>query len=499
MRELELLTWADLADALRRRRGLILRVGGAGMLLMALAAFILGPTYRASTTLMVTASRSRSISPDAEAMPLVDRVGEEDLNSQAELLRSPVLIRRVLEPQAAQGLMPQPGLLGQVLGAPREAGRALYRLLHGVPAPSPLDEWVDDVRERLDVALLKKTTLIEVSYRERGVDPAWAAGFVNALVDAAIAQQAAAGQQAQASEFFAVQRGLLGERARAAEEAKRAFFTREGLDAVPEQRAILRARMTELGVGLQDAEAGLAGASARVATLARELGRHPQTVAAEVKRAQNQAVQFLKPRVLDKEMERNELLSRFAPGSSRVQDVERELAEARRLLAAEQATVAETTTARNPTHQALEASLAAAQADAAALQARVDALRGQLDGTRAAIARLDEVAAEHTRLEQELAAANEALLTYTRKQEQARLGSALDASRIVNVAVVEPAEVPQNPERSHGLVLIALAGLLSLGLGVAAALLAELRDPSVRGPRDAAGVSGLPVLAEVPS
>ncbi len=499
MRDLDLLTWADLFDALRRRRGLILRVGAAGMLLMALAAFTLAPTYRVSATLMVTASRSRSISPDAEAMPLVDRVGEEDLNSQVELLRSPALIRRVLAPQVEQGLMPESGLLGQLLGAPRELGRALYRLLHGIPAASPLDEWLDDVSEHLGVTLLKKTNLIEVSYRQRGIDPVWAASFVNALVDAAVAQQAMAGQQVEASNFFAGQRTLLAERVRVAEDAKRGFFNREGLDAVPEQRMLLRARMTELGVAQQDAEAGLASATARLDTLQGEIRRQPETVAAEVKRAQNQAVQFLKPRVLDKEMERNELLSRFAPSSSRVRDVERELQAARRLLAAEETMIAETTTARNPTHQALEASLAQAHADAAALRARVDALRGQLADTRASIAHLDGVAAENSRLEQELSAANESYLTYTRKQEQARLGSALDASRIVNVAVVEAAQAPQSPERSHGLLLITLAGILSLGLGVATAVLTELRDPTVRGPRDAAGVSGLPVLAEVPS
>ncbi|MFN8643841.1 MAG: hypothetical protein U0802_20095, partial [Candidatus Binatia bacterium] len=204
MRDLELITWGDLADGLRRRRGLVLRVGGVGLVLMALGALAMAPTYETTATLLVSATRSRSVSPDAEAMPLLDRVGEEDLNSQAELLQSPALIRRVLAPQLDQ--MPARGLVGRVVGAPRELGRALHRLLHGVPAPSPLDEWVDDVGEHLDVSVRKKTNLIDVAYRQRGVDPAWAAAFVNALVDAALRQQAAAGQQEQASTFFEGQR-----------------------------------------------------------------------------------------------------------------------------------------------------------------------------------------------------------------------------------------------------------------------------------------------------
>ena len=499
MRDLEVFSWRDVADGLRRRRGLILRIGGVGLLCMAVAAMALAPTYESTATLLVSATRSRTVSPDAEAMPLVDRVTEEDLNSQAELLRSPALIRRVLEPMAAAGQMPAHGVVGRILGAPREAGRALHRLLHGVPPPSPLDEWADDVEEHLGVAVRKKTTLIDVNYRQRGVDPVWATAFVNQLIDAALRQQASAGQQEQASLFFESQRGLLAGRVQDAERAKRAFFAREGLDAVPEQRALLRARLTELGVGLQDSEAALAASTARESSLRRELGRYPTTVATEVRRAQNQAVQFIKPKVLEKEMERQELLSRYAPTNSRVQDVERELAAARRLLAAEQATVAETTTTLNPTYQALEAGLAQATVDTATVQARVDALRGQIETVRGSLDRLDQVAAENNRLEQELAAANEAYLTYTRKQEQARLGSALDASRIVNVAVVEPASVPERPERSHGLLLIVLAGLMSLGLGVAVAVLLELLDPTIRGRRDAELISGLPVLGSLPA
>jgi len=498
MRDMDL-TWPDLLEALRRRRGLVLRVGAGCLLLLLLTSFTLGPTYRTSATLLVAATRSRSISPDAEAMPRVDRIGEEDLNSQAELLRSEALIRRVLEPQAAADLAPRPGWLSRLVGLPRETVRGFYRFLHGVSAPTPLDEWIDDVQEHLDVSVVKKTNLIEVSYRQRGADPVWIAALVNSLVDAALQQQAAAGQQAQASEFFDGQRGLLAERVRVAERAKKEFFAREGLDSVPEQRSLLRARLTELAVGVENVDTELATATARVASLESELRKHPRTVPQEVRRAQNQAVQFIKPRVLEKEMARNELLSTYAPTSSRILDAERELAEAKRMLAAEEATVSETTTALNPTHQALEAALAQATVEATGLAARVDSLRSQMQQTRTAIARLDDVGADNSRLDQELAAANEAYLTYTRKQEQARLGSALDASRIVNVAVIEPAEVPQAPERAHGLILLTLAALMSFACGLGVALLAELLDPAVRSARDAERASGAPVLAEVSS
>ena len=122
MRDLELITWRDIVDGLRRRQGLVLRVGGAGLLLMTLMAMAMAPTYEATATLLVSATRSRSISPDADAMPLVDRVEEEDLNSQAELLQSAALIRRVLEPQLDQ--MPERGAAQPHRRRAARAGRA---------------------------------------------------------------------------------------------------------------------------------------------------------------------------------------------------------------------------------------------------------------------------------------------------------------------------------------------------------------------------------------
>ena len=192
-------------------------------------------------------------------------------------------------------------------------------------------------------------------------------------------------------------------------------------------------------------------------------------------------------------MERNELLSRYAPTNSRVVDIERELAEAHSCWRRSRRW-----SPRPPhstTYQALEGNLAQATVDAAA-QRRVDAA----DADRrhpCLLDRLDQVGARTAASTRSWRRPTRPIC-YTRKQEQARLGSALDASHIVNMAVIEPAVVPDRPVRSHGLLLVLLAGIMSLGLGVTAALVLELLDPTIRGARDAEAASGLPVLGSVP-
>ena len=291
--------WSELVAVAARRERLILRVFGGGLVMTLLVIFGLPTAYRATATLMVTATRSRSISPDAEAVPLIDRVTEEDLNAQAELIKSPDLLRDVLSTFADEGRMLERGPLSRMVSFFLELPDTIHDLLHGTPLPTPLDEWVKDMAKRLDVDVVKKTSLIEVSYRQRSIDPQWASDFVNALVDKALAQQQRINQQDMAMRFFADQRAELEGRVRSAEAAQRSFYVREGLDSLPEQRTLWRTRLTELTTAAQNQETESAAAAARVQSLETAIKKTPERVAKEVHLAQNQAVQFIKNRFGD--------------------------------------------------------------------------------------------------------------------------------------------------------------------------------------------------------
>lgn len=491
------LAWRDLIAILYRRRRLIFHVFVGGTAGVTLLMFGLGPTYRASATLMVTAERMRSISPDAEAVPVVDRVTEEDLNSEAALLAKPELVRQVLKLFYGTEHAPRGGVLSILVRSPLEVADSLYRRLHGLPPLTDFERWVHSTLRRVKVAPIKKTNLIEVSYKARGIEPEWAATFVNALVDQGLAQHERIGRQSEAQQFFDVQRQLLSERVAEAEKARREFYEREGLDSVPEQRALWRTRLAEIEAALEAAETELAVSSARVETVAAELRRHPKIIARESRLAQNQAVQFIKPRILEKELERSRLLSTYKASSMKVRDVERELAEARQLLESEKEMVAERTSAANPTYQTLELDLAQARTELSGFQARVDSLRRQLGAARLRLQHLDSVAAEQARMEQEVALARDAFSAYARKQEQARLSRELDASRLINLAVAQPAQVPPGPAHAHRMTLMALGALMSLSAGIGAAFVRDRLDPTLQDASDAAYLTGAPVLAEI--
>jgi uncharacterized protein involved in exopolysaccharide biosynthesis len=382
-----------------------------------------------------------------------------------------------------------------VLVVPFRLPGMLYRQMHGVSAQGPFETWVHETARDIAVRPIRRSNLIEVSHETR--DPEWAAELVNRLVGIHVERHTRLSQQSKAQTFFDAQRRLLSERSQDAETALQEFYRREGWDSIPERRTLLRGQLAELEAALARAEAKETEAAARVAFLTEEIREHPEMIRTESRLAQNQAVQFMKPRVLELEMKRNDLVARYAPTSIKVRDIEQQLTAAKRILEEEEQRIAETRESLNPAFKTLQVDLAQAEAELSGARARVGALRSQARDARSRIERLDEVASEQARLEQEVVAAKEAFVMYTRKTEEARVSSALDESNFVNIALAEPATVPIKPVKPRKLLMLTLGSIIGLLMGLAVALVRDRLDPSVRTAADASDTTGLPVLAEL--
>ena len=490
--------WQAVLEAVFRRRRLVLAVFAAGLGLTALLALFDEPVYRATAKLMITPERSHiTVSPDPKEGVRVEPVTDQDLNAEVALLHSPALLHAVLEPYRDRLVEPAPR---SVLGAAARAVRALtqlpghlYRQLHGVVDPDPLDEWVRRTAADTEVVAVRGSNLIEASFTS--AQPDWAGELLNRLVDEHVARHAELHQQAAAQEFLGAQRELLHGRLQQAEGALKAFYTREGLDSVPEQAPVVRTRLAELDTALADTDRALAEATARADFLAQALSSHPKA-ALPGAAGQTSPQQVIQARIVELELQRSQLLTEYAPRSIKVQDVDRQLAHARKLAADQASSDAGSV---NPSYLSLTTELTQTRAERAALEARQTALRTQLAEARAQIGRLDDVSSEHERLQQEVTSAKEAYLTYLKKEEEARFSAALDDSRILNVAVVERATTPTVPLPTRTGINLLLGGLVSLLAAVAVGYLRDRLDPAVQTAADAGRVTGLPVLADIPS
>ncbi len=506
MTEQQPFPWRDLVAVLHRRRALILQVFFGGLATVAIGVWLKGPTYRATGTLMVTSDRAKvAVSPDADTRPFVDRVTEEDLNSEGTLLRSEALIRDVLEPYWNKRSPDKPptgfgrathGVWRAIMFPIRLPG-ILYRWLHNIPLPTGLDEWVDDTSDHLWVSPLGRSSLIEITYESS--DPEWAANFVNKLIARHIERHTKLNQQSEAREFYEKQRELLAQKSTEAEGALQQFYQREQVEPTAERRTAMRARLADLQTTLANSETELAEGTARIKFLTAEIKNHPRNIPTEERTGESPTSRVLKPRILELEMQKSQLLATYLPTSVKVQDIDRQIAEAKRLLKENKDTMADTTTAINPAHQTLEVDLAQTQAQMAAVSARVESLQSQIADHRDKVSHLDTIASEQGHLEQQLAAAKQAYGTYAKKEEEARFSSALDESSIVNIAIAERATTPSAPVKSKSVIIFTVGAIISLLSGVGLAFLRDRLDPAVKSAAEAHGVTGLPILAEVSS
>jgi len=249
---------------------------------------------------------------------------------------------------------------------------------------------------------------------------------------------------------------------------------------------------------LKESQAAIAETEQRIRTLKSQASTVPSRLTTQVRSADNpQLMEQLKSTLLNLQLKRTELLQKFDPSYRLVQEVDTEIQQTQSAIdSAGTSKLLDETTDSNPTYEWVDSELTKAQSQLSAEQARAAALSRSVQAYEKQASELDqqEVTQEGLLRDKNTEEAN--YLLYMRKQEEARISDALDESRIINVAVVEPVTVPVVPARSRPLVIL-LGLLAAIVVSLGAAVVAEYLDPSFRTPEDIKEFLDLPVLASV--
>lgn len=492
---------------LLRRRRLILAVLAAGLASSLALAWTQAPVYSAAAKLRVSSERARiRVAPDGSANSAYDPVNDATMSAEVALLQSVSLVREVLDaahdrPQAAPA---EPGLVHRLgagamswLSWPLRSVKGFYRRMHGIPQLSSFEQQVAQTAARVQVGVIDKSNLIHVSYT--AADPRWAAAFVNALVARHLERHVQLNQQSEALRFFEEQRERLRETQRVAHQALTELAEREKVDALSYQQAQLRKLRTEVERDRADADVQLAEATARAEFLGKAVGASQSRDAKQPGATASSGAPLVRNRIVELELQRSQLLSQFTTDSIKVRDVDRQLAEAHRLLAAEREQPSGAFAAAGAGGDTLELDLTRTRAQVAAVRARIAALEERTATYRAADEHLEQIAGEYTRLEQDASRADAEYLNYVKASDEAKLAHVLDELGIVNVTVVEPAEVPVAPLSSSQWKVVILGVVLSLAAGLGLAFVRDALDPSLKSAAQAERLTGLPVVVEIAS
>lgn len=399
-------------------------------------------------------------------------ISEEELNSEVELLRDDSLLRRVVQDlQLAPSGSSKQAILEE---------RAVRRLARTIA-----------------VEPLRKSNLIAVRYRAS--TPQEAAGVLSALSRAYVERHTQLQRPNGEFQFFEQQANAYEEKLRRSE-ADVVRFSHERRVASPAlERDIALQKLGEAEAIYRQLELQRVEVERRALALQSQLKSFPSRSVTVKRWTDNpQLLEKLKSRLLELQLKRTELLTRFEPTYRLVQEVEQQIQETRRAIAAEAlAPVRDETTDKDPNYEWARMELEKTEVEQQALLARQAVASGQVAALRTNAQQMQADSIVQQGLIRAAKATEDDYLLYRRKREEARIGNALDERHILNVAAVEAPVEPALPVRPL-LFWFAIALGLATSTGLVAAFVAEYFDPSIRTPSEAQELMSLPVLAWFP-
>jgi uncharacterized protein involved in exopolysaccharide biosynthesis len=451
------------------------------LFLAACAYGLLTDRYQAHMKVMVRHGRSDPIFGQALPEPTLlshGEVSEEEINSEVELLQDDETLATVAQ---SAGLA-APGWFEELIGedAPTRVAKAARRL-----------------RRRLEIEPLPRTNLIAVAYRSS--DPVLATRVLACLGQVYLQHHAKVMRPPGELDFFEQQLSRSRLALQEAQGELLEFSRDEGVVSAGLQRDSALATLSETEATYNQIQVALAENEQRIGSLTAQLRSLPERMITQVRSADNpQLQQQIKGKLLELQLKRTELLTKYQPSYRLVQEVDRQIAETQATISAEEhSPLRDQTTDQDPSHEWVKAELVKAAVGRTGIEARLAATGKLLARLRETAEELGDRAVHQDALVQEVKAAEDQYLFYTKKREEARIGDALDRQNILNASIAEPPVVPVLPARSVlsvGLIGLLSAGTLSTGLIFAA----DHFNPAFRTPDEVLAYLGSPVLASLP-
>ncbi len=333
--------------------------------------------------------------------------------------------------------------------------------------------------------------------------PEQAALIANALAEelAGFYAEMSRAEAAGARQFVEEQQGLAQERLNAAEQAVVEFRTRTGAAALPEDVSRTAQRILDLQAVRDSAMLDESAAQARVAAIRSRLASQKDGQLAAISIATNPVIAQIRDHLTGLELELANLRQVYTDQHPKVQALLGRIAEDRESLRAEAAkALNDTSLGTSPIREQFVREMINAEVDTAAARARAAGISPILGRLQASFHNVSDTELTLARLQRDVRNAEQLITHLSSLREDALIrehGAA--ASGQAAIVLVDPALVPDRPMSPPLPQAATLAGLLGLCVGAALALAVERWDDRIRHPSQAAGTSGVAVLAAIPA
>ena len=464
----------EMARILRRRLSLIAATAGA--FTAAALLYVLSATtqYTATSTVLVDPRRANVVET---TQTVLSNFGTDDatIESQTLLIKSGAILRRVVDRMKLatdEEFVPPPSLLGTI--------RGLFRFSSSSSAMGPegaaASRATDSLQRQLKVVRQGTTFLVDINVNSQS--PSKAAEIANAIADAYFEEQVRSKYEATriAGGWLSGQIESLKQRVTASEKAVEDYRTANNL-TVSQGVTVNDQQMTDLNNKLIEARVQTAETRAKydqVQQMAKSGGDPGSTNAA----ISSEMITKLRTQYADIAKSSADLTARYGNQHPQVANVRAQLRDTQRLINEEVRRLTQSTKHDYDVAQSREKSL----------QASFEQLQGVSNVSNQALVHLHELRRE--------AEANRTLYeSYLARYKET---SAQESLEMPDSRIVTRASIPIAPSFPKSTLIVGFALVLGLGIGCAAAFLADFLDRRIKTLDEAEDLLGLPALAAVP-
>jgi uncharacterized protein involved in exopolysaccharide biosynthesis len=360
----------------------------------------------------------------------------------------------------------------------------------------PFTEAEEMIQGGISVVPTKDTYVFEISFLSKNPDVSAAVVNTAAEVFVEYNRELYQSEAKTAREFIEGQLLQSEQALNTARTPLREFKETNKIVSIDEEVTKKIASLATFEASLEDTKNKIATILATNDEIRRQLSEQSQSLKASSNVSENPMVRQLKSELAGKQVTLSGLVDKLTPAHPRRIALEREISETRSMLDEQLGQLLKESSTVNAVHQELLKNLVMGETDLETHRAADKNLSQLVARYRGELQRYSDKQLDLAGLELNVAVAESTHRFMKQSHDEARIH---EAERFQEIRVISPGKAPAYPERPIKVYYAGIAFGLALVMGIAAALLLEYLNFTLRSTEDAEKALGLPLLATIPS
>ena len=503
--------WPRYVEALFKRKFMILGAMLASLLLAWLAMIVWPKQYESEAKLMIRVGReSVALDPTATTSQtlMLQKTQEEEVNSALDLLRSRRIAERTVDRLGAEnintGILPssQPKQLDPLTKLLQPVAffveKALPPLLYATGIKEDLSERelaVMELTKRLVITAERRSAVVSIEAFSR--TPEMAQAVAQTVGEEFISEYLEVTHNAGSYAFFSGQAQEANETRSALADIKNDFMQDRKLVTIVANQSILVDQLGTIEREIITARAELDQTLAEIDDVGKKLSFMPDEVVSEKKQSGDATWSGMRQQVYTLELEEKTLASKYPADNPLLAQVREKLKGASSILEKLESERIDESKTPNPMRLKLQEELQQFQTKVVGLRANLQLREAQHDEVEHKISGILDAERDLEQIERDIKMADTRLDLLRQKHEEARVLSEMQADRISNLTLFQPATLVERPASPNKKLLFLAFAVLGLTTSSAWALLRELNSKRLRTVADVERGLGLPVIGSI--